>query len=84
MKETRHDIFPPHPLKAHLLLTDEEHNASVSWTLSCSSYLHKSSASPELIKTDDQLGTEMGTGGRFPHNRGFSVLLISGTLGGSI
>lgn len=59
MKETRRDIFPPLPLKAHLLLTDEEHNASVSWTLSCSSYLRKSSASPELIKTDDQLGTEM-------------------------
>lgn len=49
-----HDTLPPFPLKSHLLLTDEKHNASVTWTLICSSYLSKSSAFPELIKTDKQ------------------------------
>ena len=39
-------------------MTDEKHNASVTWTLICSSYLSKSSAFPELIKTDNQIGTE--------------------------
>ena len=48
--------LPPFPLKTHLLLTDEKHNASVTWTLICSSYL--SSSFPDPIKTDNQTGTE--------------------------
>lgn len=57
-EETRHDALPPFPLKTHLLLTDEKHKASVTWTLICSSYLSRSTSIPEPIKTDNQIETE--------------------------
>lgn len=58
MEDTQHDTLPSFPLKTHLLLTDEKHNASVTWTLICSSYLSNSPAFPQLIKTDNQIETE--------------------------
>lgn len=41
--ETRHVALPPLPLKTNLLLTDQKHNVSVSWTLICSGYFSKTS-----------------------------------------